>query len=118
MSPFSVYAGADRAAARHRQAMNHYALLIGARKLSIPLNGGSDTRRAMREEWQFFAVYHGLDCIARGDLVEIYGPTVYPDALAAAFRQVEETRVANHPVKAQACRPSTIHTNPPESGDN
>lgn len=35
-----------------------------------------------------------------------------------AARAARKPRVANHPVKAQARNPSTIHTNPPESGDN
>lgn len=118
---FSIYAGADRAKAEYWHALEHYLLMIGARKLSIPLNGGSDTRRDVREGWQFFAVVYGLDCVALGHMVEVYGPTVYPNALTKAFQQVEETRkacIANQPVKGQAGNPPTIHTNPPESGDN
>lgn len=67
--PSSVFAGEHRKAAEQEQCFELVMLGLGLAEKRIPLNGGSDTRRAARQYWQQVAAVLGIRYRANGTMV-------------------------------------------------
>lgn len=70
---FDVSAGGDRDVFDKELARREHLMRIGLAGLTIYLNGGSDTRRAVREYWQEYARERNIGYWSGGGCIVVVG---------------------------------------------